>query len=87
MKRQEEKTANIAEKVKKIIVEQLMVDPEEVKEGSSFTEDLGADSLNLVELIMALEDEFRTKISEEEAEKITTVGEAIQFISDLVEEK
>ncbi len=69
------------EKVKEIIVEKLGVDESEVKPETSFVEDLGADSLDLVELIMALEDEFGVEISDEDAEKITTVREALDYIN------
>ena len=65
--------SNIEERVKKIIVEQLGVKEEEVKPEASFVDDLGADSLDTVELVMALEEEFDTEIPDEEAEKITTV--------------
>ncbi|MEQ9337479.1 MAG: acyl carrier protein [Miltoncostaeaceae bacterium] len=68
------------EEIRAILVEQLGVDPGEVSETSSFREDLNADSLDLVELIMEMEDRFQTKIPDEEAEKITTVGEAVDFI-------
>ncbi|HHY63647.1 MAG TPA: acyl carrier protein [Clostridiaceae bacterium] len=70
----------IFEKVRDIIVEQLGVDPEEVKLESSFIDDLGADSLDIVELIMALEEEFDLEIPDKEAEKITTVGDAVEYI-------
>jgi acyl carrier protein len=73
--------SNIEERVKKIIVEQLEVDQEEVRNSASFVEDLGADSLDTVELVMALEEEFDTEIPDEEAEKITTVQAAIDYIS------
>ena len=63
-----------------IIVEQLGVDPEEVKLESSFIDDLGADSLDIVELIMALEEEFDLEIPDKEAEKIATVGDAVEYI-------
>ncbi|KQA27649.1 acyl carrier protein [Vibrio metoecus] len=69
------------ERVKKIIVEQLGVDEAEVKNESSFVEDLGADSLDTVELVMALEEEFDTEIPDEEAEKITTVQAAIDYVT------
>ena len=71
----------VADKVKSIIVEQLGVDEEEVTPDASFVDDLGADSLDTVELVMALEEEFETEIPDEEAEKITTVKQAIEFIS------
>ena len=70
----------IVEKVKGIIIEQLGVDEEEVTLKASFTDDLGADSLDNVELVMALEEEFDIEIPDEEAEKITTVQEAIKYI-------
>ena len=72
--------SNIEERVKKLICEQLGVKEEEVQSDSSFVEDLGADSLDTVELVMALEEEFETEIPDEEAEKITTVKEAIDYI-------
>ena len=72
--------STIEERVKKIIVEQLGVKPEEVTNNASFVEDLGADSLDTVELVMALEEEFETEIPDDEAEKITTVQAAIDFI-------
>ncbi|MBO2691941.1 acyl carrier protein [Shewanella algae] len=73
--------SNIEERVKKIIVEQLGVKEEDVKPAASFVDDLGADSLDTVELVMALEEEFDTKIPDEEAEKITTVQAAIDYVS------
>ncbi len=73
--------SNIEERVKKIIVEQLGVDEAEVKNESAFVEDLGADSLDTVELVMALEEEFDTEIPDEEAEKITTVQAAIDYVT------
>ncbi|AJR09272.1 acyl carrier protein [Photobacterium sp. BZF1] len=72
--------SNIEERVKKIIVEQLGVDEAEVKNEASFVDDLGADSLDTVELVMALEEEFDTEIPDEEAEKITTVQAAIDYV-------
>jgi len=79
--------SDISDKVKAIICDQLMVDPEEVNPDSSFVEDLGADSLDTVELIMEFEDEFGVEIPDEEAEKISTVGEAIAFLENLLAEK
>ncbi|MEZ5525685.1 MAG: acyl carrier protein [Pseudomonadales bacterium] len=70
------------ERVKKIVCEQLGVKDEEVTNESSFVEDLGADSLDTVELVMALEEEFETEIPDEEAEKITTVQLAIDYINE-----
>ena len=73
--------SNIEERVKKIIVEQLGVKEEDVKPAASFVDDLGADSLDTVELVMALEEEFDTEIPDDEAEKITTVQAAIDYVS------
>ncbi|MGY5453464.1 acyl carrier protein [Agarivorans sp. MS3-6] len=70
----------IEERVKKIIIEQLGVSEDEVKNAASFVDDLGADSLDTVELVMALEEEFDTEIPDEEAEKITTVQAAIDYV-------
>ena len=72
--------ASVEEKVKHIIVEQLGVDEEEVKAEASFVDDLGADSLDVVELVMALEEEFGLEISDEDAEKLTTVKHAVDYI-------
>ncbi len=72
--------STIVERVTKLVCEQLGVKEEEVTAGASFVEDLGADSLDTVELVMALEEEFETEIPDEEAEKITTVKEAIDYI-------
>ncbi|GGY42093.1 acyl carrier protein [Bacterioplanes sanyensis] len=72
--------SNIEERVKKIVCEQLGVKEEDVKAASSFVDDLGADSLDTVELVMALEEEFETEIPDEDAEKLTTVQEAIDYI-------
>ena len=72
--------SNFEERVKKLICVQLGVEEEEVQSDASFVEDLGADSLDTVELVMALEEEFETEIPDEEAEKITTVKEAIDYI-------
>lgn len=74
--------SNIEERVKKIVAEQLGVKEEDVKADASFVEDLGADSLDTVELVMALEEEFETEIPDEEAEKITTVQLAINYINE-----
>jgi acyl carrier protein len=68
------------DKVKEIIIERLSVDEKDVKEEASFIDDLGADSLDTVELVMALEEEFGMEIPDEEAEKITTVGDAVKYI-------
>ncbi len=73
--------SSIEERVKKIVAEQLGVKEEEVKNEASFVEDLGADSLDTVELVMALEEEFETEIPDEEAEKITTVQLAIDYVN------
>ena len=73
--------SSIVDRVKKIVAEQLGVKEEEVQESASFVEDLGADSLDTVELVMALEEEFETEIPDEEAEQITTVQAAIDYIN------
>ncbi|MFO1434350.1 MAG: acyl carrier protein [Candidatus Competibacteraceae bacterium] len=73
-------SSDIEERVKKIIVEQLGVAAEQVTNDASFVEDLGADSLDTVELVMALEEEFECEIPDEDAEKITTVQQAIDYI-------
>ena len=72
--------SSIEERVKKVVCEQLGVKEEEVKGTSRFVEDLGADSLDTVELVMALEEEFETEIPDEDAEKLTTVQESIDYI-------
>ncbi|RMH31418.1 MAG: acyl carrier protein [Nitrospirae bacterium] len=74
----------IEERIKKIISEQLGVDEDDVVPDAKFVEDLGADSLDTVELVMALEEEFNIEIPDEEAEKIQTVGAAIDFIKEKV---
>jgi len=74
--------ADVETRVKEIIVEQLGVDPGEVLPPASFVNDLGADSLDTVELVMALEEEFAIEIPDEEAEKIQTVGQAIDYIKN-----
>jgi len=71
---------NIEQRVRKIVAEQLGVNEADVKNESSFVNDLGADSLDTVELVMALEEELETEIPDEEAEKITTVQQAIEYI-------
>jgi acyl carrier protein len=73
--------SSIEERVKKIVVEQLGVGEDQVTPEASFVDDLGADSLDTVELVMALEEEFDTEIPDEEAEKITTVQQAIDYIN------
>ena len=75
-------TKSIEERVKEIICEQLGVEEDEVTPAAKFIEDLGADSLDTVELVMAFEEEFDLEIPDEDAEKITTVGDAIQYIKD-----
>ena len=71
---------NIVERVKKIVAEQLGVNEADIKNESSFVDDLGADSLDTVEQVMALEEEFECEIPDEQAEKITTVQQAVDFI-------
>jgi len=78
---------SVEEKVKEIIAQQLGLKKEEIKLESSFVEDLGADSLDTVEVVMALEEEFGIDIPDEEAEKITTVGEAIKYIEEKIAKK
>ena len=73
-------TENVPEKVKKIVADHLGVDEAKVTEEASFIDDLGADSLDTVELVMAFEEEFGAEISDSDAEKILTVGDAIKFI-------
>jgi len=78
---------SVEQRVKEIIVEQLGVDPEQVSGEAAFVEDLGADSLDTVELVMALEEEFDLEIPDEEAEKIVTVGDAVEYIEKHISEK
>ena len=73
---------SVEEKVKEIIVEQLGVEVSQVTENAKFVDDLGADSLDTVELVMALEEEFSLEIPDEDAEKITSVGDAISYIRE-----
>ena len=75
------------EKIKAIIAEQLGVKPEEVTPSASFIDDLGADSLDTVELVMALEEEFGIEIPDEDAEKMTTVGDAVKYIEEKAQSK
>jgi acyl carrier protein len=77
--------ASVFDRVKAIVVEQLGVEADQVTPQSKFVEDLGADSLDVVELVMALEEEFDLEIPDEEAEKIATVGEAVKYIESHVE--
>ncbi len=77
-----EKMADIFEQVKEVVVEQLNANPDEVKPESRFVEDLGADSLDVVELVMALEEKFGIEIPDEDAEKIQTVADAVKYIED-----
>ncbi|HPF78296.1 MAG TPA: acyl carrier protein [Alphaproteobacteria bacterium] len=74
--------SDIADRVKKIVVEHLGVDESKVNEGASFIDDLGADSLDTVELVMAFEEEFKVEIPDDAAENIQTVGDAVKFITD-----
>ena len=72
---------SVEERIKSIIIEELSVDAEAVTDSANFTDDLGADSLDIVELVMAFEDEFGVEIPDEDAEKITTVKDAVVYIS------
>jgi acyl carrier protein len=74
------------EKIRNVIADQLSIDVEEINMESSFVDDLGADSLDIVELIMALETEFDIEIPDEDAEKITTVGDVVEYIKEHSEE-
>ena len=80
-------SAEIAQKVKELVVKQLAVAPDQVTEDARFVEDLNADSLDIVEMIMALEEEFEAPVPDEEAEKIKTVGDAVRFIDAKLAEK
>ncbi len=79
--------STVEERVKKIVIEQLGVKEDEVRNDASFVDDLGADSLDTVELVMALEEEFETEIPDEEAEKISTIQEAIDYIESHLEKQ
>lgn len=79
--------ATVLQRVKKIVVEQLGVDEANVTNDASFVNDLGADSLDTVELVMALEEEFGTEIPDEDAEKITTIQQAVDYINSHLKEK
>lgn len=81
------KTTEIEARVKKIVVEQLGVKDEEVTTDASFVDDLGADSLDTVELVMALEEEFETEIPDEDAEKIVTIKDAVNYIVNRAEKE
>jgi acyl carrier protein len=77
--------SSVIERVKKIVIEQLGVDDDQVTPNASFTDDLGADSLDTVELVMALEQEFNLEIPDEDAEKITNIEEAVKYIQEKLE--
>lgn len=77
----------VIDKVKQIVAEQLGVEESEISNTTHFIEDLNADSLDIVELIMALEEEFELEISDEDAEKITTVGSAVKYIEEKTKDK
>ena len=79
--------AGIAEKIKSVIAEQLGVKPEEVTDQAKFVDDLGADSLDTVELVMALEEEYGVEIPDEDAEKLVSVGDAIKYIDEKLASK
>jgi acyl carrier protein len=72
--------SDVGERVKAIVVEYLAVDPAEVVDGASFVDDLGADSLDIVELVMTFEEEFHCQITDDDAAKISTVGDAVKFL-------
>jgi acyl carrier protein len=74
--------SDVGDRVKKIVIEHLNVEPEKVTENASFIDDLGADSLDTVELVMAFEEEFNVEIPDDAAESIVTVGDAIKFIKE-----
>ena len=74
--------SDVGERVKAIVVEYLAVDPAEVVDGASFVDDLGADSLDIVELVMTFEEEFHCQITDDDAAKILTVGDAVKFLEE-----
>ncbi|MFH1798797.1 MAG: acyl carrier protein [Candidatus Omnitrophota bacterium] len=76
--------SEVAERVKAIVAEQLGVKIEEVKDDAKFIDDLGADSLDTVELVMALEEEFGAEIPDEDAEKLNTVGDAVRYVTEKI---
>ena len=78
----DQKMSDVGDRVKKIVIEHLNVEPEKVTENASFIDDLGADSLDTVELVMAFEEEFNVEIPDDAAESIVTVGDAIKFIKE-----
>jgi acyl carrier protein len=78
---------SVLERVKKIVIDQLGVDEDQVTPDASITDDLGADSLDRVELVMAIEQEFDIEISDEQAEKIETIQDAVNFVQEQVEEE
>jgi len=82
-----ERVKNVEERVKDIVAEQLGIEKEKITSEASFVDDLGADSLDTVELVMALEEEFGTEIPDEDAEKITTIQQAIDYIVEHVKEE
>lgn len=84
MEEEVKKSVSVEERVKKIIAEQLGVDEDEVVPEASFVDDLGADSLDTVELVMAFEEEFDIEIPDEDAEKILTVGKAMDYIKERI---
>ncbi len=77
----------LEERIKKIIADQLGVNPDQVIAEASFIDDLGADSLDIVELVMGLEEEFDIEIPDEDAEKITTVGQVVEYIEELIQSR
>jgi acyl carrier protein len=85
--REEVKLMAVVDKVKKIVAEQLGFEEDEIKLESNFMDDLNADSLDIVELIMALEEEFELEILDDDAEKITTVGAAVKYIDERAKDK